>query len=171
MKIVLVGYMASGKSEVAKEISQKINIPVFDLDDIIEKTEGKTISAVFETKGELYFRKIENKILNDFLIEHSHFVLSLGGGTPCYANNHMFLQSSDIFSVYLKASPKELKNRLIMQREHRPLVVALEDSELEEYIAKHLFDRSFYYHQANHVVITDEKSVEEVADEIINLLQ
>ncbi len=58
----------------------------------LKKSKNASISAIFETKGEIYFRKLEHEVLKEFYTNKNQFVLSLGGGTPCYSNNHEFLQ-------------------------------------------------------------------------------
>ncbi|MDD3723627.1 MAG: shikimate kinase, partial [Lutibacter sp.] len=87
MKIVLLGYMASGKSAVGRILSEKLNIQFIDLDSFIEEKEQLSISEIFETKGEIYFRKIEGIYLQELLNSKESTVISLGGGTPCYGNN------------------------------------------------------------------------------------
>lgn len=167
MKIVLVGYMGSGKSTIGKEISKIVGISFYDLDEVIEKKEQKSIKNIFETKGEIYFRKIEHEILNDFLESNDSFILALGGGTPCYANNHVFLQNKDISSFYLKMSVEALVSRLKNEKEKRPIIANLSNDELDEFVRKHLFDRNYYYLQSKHIISTENKSVKEISDEII----
>jgi len=60
MKIVLLGYMASGKSTIGREISKKLDMKFIDLDDYISKREKRSISEIFKVEGEIYFRKIES---------------------------------------------------------------------------------------------------------------
>jgi shikimate kinase len=165
-KIVLVGYMASGKTKIGKKLSKKLDFPFYDLDHIIENKFSTTINKIFEEKGEVYFRKIEHEAFVEKMNSDESFILSLGGGTPCYANNHELLKLDNVISVYLKASVTTLKNRLKFNREKRPLVKDLNDEELTEYIAKHLFDRSFYYNQSKVIITVDEKSPDEIAKEI-----
>ncbi len=166
MKIILVGYMGSGKSTIGKQLSKNVGIPFYDLDEIIQKTENETIKYIFETKGEVYFRKIESLIFRSFIKNTNDFILALGGGTPCYANNHEILQQQDINSFYLKGSIDTLTDRLFQENENRPLIAKLSENELEEYIRKHLFDRSYYYLQSKEVVLIDNKSIETISDEI-----
>ena len=169
-KIILVGYMGSGKTSVGKFLSEKTGIPFFDLDEIIEKNTGKTISELFLEIGEIKFRKLEHDALNDFLITQAEYVLSLGGGAPCYADNHLYLRKDGITSVYLKASVKELVKRLTPEKSDRPLIAAIKEEEFEEFVAKHLFDRNYFYNHAKHVISVDYKTPQEIVNEIVELL-
>ncbi|MBP6039315.1 MAG: shikimate kinase [Flavobacterium sp.] len=171
MKVVLVGYMGSGKSSVGKLLGLQLGIPFYDLDAVIEDIEQLSISDLFEKKGELYFRKSENKILKQILHKDESIVLSLGGGTPCYYNNHELLLQDGVVSFYLKATSAKLVERLQVEKESRPLVASLNKDELLDFVNKHLFDRSYYYHQVNHVVAIDEKSVDQLVDEIVQQLR
>jgi shikimate kinase len=171
MKVILVGYMGSGKSSVGKLLASKLGIPFCDLDAIIEENEQQSIPELFENKGEIYFRKIENTILKLVLQKEESFVLSLGGGTPCYHNNHEMLMQDGIVSFYLKATSAKLVERLQVEKVSRPLVASLNKEELLDFVNKHLFDRSYYYHQVNHVVAIDEKSVDQLVDEIVQQLR
>lgn len=170
MKIILVGYMGVGKTSLAKKIASKVGISCYDLDEIIEKSENSSVESIFKNKGEIYFRKMEHQLFKNFVEKENHFILSLGGGTPCYANNHIFLQNEDIISIYLKASIGTLTEKLKNKREKRPLIKNLAVDELQEYIAKHLFDRSFYYQQSKITVVVDGKSKKEVVKEILKLI-
>ena len=62
VKIVLVGYMGSGKSTVGRIVANHLNINFLDLDDYIEESENMSIASIFDTKGEIYFRKKELNI-------------------------------------------------------------------------------------------------------------
>lgn len=170
MKIILVGYMGVGKTSLAKKLSKKVGISCFDLDEIIEKAENSSIKSLFQKKGEVYFRKQEHLFFKDFVENKDNYILSTGGGAPCYADNHLFLQKDDIISIYLKASVGSLTEKLKDKRENRPLIKDLSLDELQEYIAKHLFDRSYYYQQAKHIIVVDGKTKKEICNEIIQLL-
>lgn len=167
MKIVLIGYMGSGKSTIGKEVAKNVGIPFYDLDKIIEDREEDTVKNIFKRKGEIYFRKKESIVFRDFIQNNDTFILALGGGTPCYANNHEVLKNEDIVSFYLKGSIKTLSNRLEDEKKNRPLIASLSKDELDDYIRKHLFDRSYYYLQSKYIISIDEKSIEEITNEII----
>ena len=170
MKIVLLGYMASGKSTIGREISKKLDMKFIDLDDYISKREKRSISEIFKVEGEIYFRKIEGSYLGEIINSKDSFILSLGGGTPCYSNNMELILNSEASSIYIKASIKTLVSRLTAEKSKRPLVAKLEDDNLIEFVAKHLFERSFFYEQASITINTEDKSTEEITTEIKFLL-
>ncbi|WP_298120197.1 shikimate kinase [Flavobacterium sp.] len=169
-KVVLIGYMGSGKSVVAKKLAHNIGISVVELDKMIEEKCEMSIETLFSTKGELFFRKQEHQLFLELLSDDKNMVISTGGGTPCYFNNHELLNDENVVSVYLKASIDTLYNRLLQGKQNRPLIANLGDDEIKEFIAKHLFDRSFYYNQATFKVNVDDKSIDEIVNEIVNLL-
>ena len=157
MKIFLNGYMGSGKSLIGKKLSKSMDYPLVDMDDQIELMEGRSIHEIFQKKGELYFRKLENQVLKDILAKNDNMIVSLGGGTPCYGNNFELLKADENNrTVYLKASVEELTSRLFLEKVHRPVISHLDTKEqLEEFIRKHLFERAFYYNQSNIIVDVD----------------
>jgi len=169
-KILLIGYMGSGKTEVGKVLAKKLAFRNADIDDLIEIHQQKSITNIFRDKGEIYFRKIESRIFREFVANQDSFVLALGGGTPCYANNHELLQQEDVISVYLKTSVDVLINRLKKEKNKRPLILNLSDNKLKDYINKHLFERNFYYHQSKYTIITDNKNTNQIADKIVEIL-
>jgi shikimate kinase len=169
-KIVLLGYMGCGKSTIANILSKTTNIPFVDLDKIIEEKTNLTINQIFEQYGEIYFRKLEHDVFVELLNAPDNSIIGLGGGTPCYANNHELLKGDNVLSIYLKASIDTLFERLVSNKSKRPLIADKTDEEMKEFIAKHLFDRSFYYNHAQHKVVVDEKTVEETVADILNIL-
>ena len=169
-KIILLGYMGSGKSTIAKSLATKVGLPYLDLDEIIEKRENTTLKNLFSNKGELYFRKLEHEVLSELMNNQNSFILSLGGGTPCYANNHEVIKGENRESVYLSASIDTLYSRLQNENDNRPLIANKSEDEMKEFIAKNLFDRSYYYNQAKYKVTIDNKSVGEIVSEIEKLL-
>ena len=171
MKIILLGYMGSGKSTIGKALANELNLSFVDLDHAIEKQMGMTISDFFEVSGELKFRRLENEVLNNVLAENDQMILSTGGGTPCYGNNLQLMKSAPKAKVfYLKASIKTLTERLLSEKDTRPLIQSIGDEDLPEFIGKHLFERSNFYLQADYVLDIDQKSVETIVKEMIELL-
>ena len=170
MKIALIGYMASGKSTIGKILAKELNLSFIDLDHYISDREQMSIPEIFTQKGEIYFRKIETKYLLEVLEKEQEFILSLGGGTPCYGNNMEIILNSDAASVYLKASITTITERIRTGKRKRPLVAHLSNEELPEFIGKHLFERQFYYLQSNHSIAVDGKQKYEIVDDLLKAL-
>lgn len=168
MKIVLLGYMASGKSAVGKVLAEELNVQFIDLDEFIEEHEKLSITQIFETKGEIYFRKKESDYLQELLNLNENSVISLGGGTPCYGKNMEFIKNKST-SFYIKASIDTIFERLKNETSQRPLVAAIGPENLKEYVAKHLFERAPYYESANHTVWANHKTVVQIVDEVMLL--
>ena len=150
-----MGYMGSGKTKIGKKLAQLYAVPFIDLDAAIEKHEGASISNLVAQKGELYFRKVERKLLEATLAVEGPFVLSVGGGTPVYYNNmELLLDACTV--VYLQGNVGALYQRLVNNRQERPLIAHLPEDELKEFIAKHLFERNPVYMQAQlHIPILE----------------
>ena len=170
MKIILIGYMGSGKSTIARLLSKSMNFEFQDLDEIIEKELNLSVATIFEQKGEVFFRKLEHQVLQRMLQNKENLILSLGGGTPCFANNQDLLKKEGVITIYLKASIEKLYDRLRNQKSNRPLIANKNEEEMKEFIAKHLFERSYYYNQAKYIISTDDKSTQETVSEIKSLL-
>ena len=164
-----MGYMASGKSFIGKDLASKLNYNFVDLDDYIEDKEGNTISTIFESSGEIYFRKIETRYLKEVLDSKTNMVLSLGGGTPCYGNNLDLIKNNPkIVSFYLKTSINTIVSRLENEKSKRPLVVRFKSKEeLQEFIGKHLFERNHFYNQASFTIKNDDALIEDIVEDII----
>lgn len=168
-KILILGYMGSGKSTIGRFLSENTGIPFYDLDKYIEEKQQNSIKSIFETKGEIFFRKLEHQYLNELLTLDKEMIISLGGGTPCYANNHLHFEKENILSFYLKGTIKTLCNRLRSEIDQRPLLNDTTEN-LETFVAKHLFDRSYFYNKAKYKINIDNKSIDEIGQEIKNTL-
>lgn len=170
VKIVLLGYMGSGKSTVGRIVANHLNIKFLDLDTYIEEVEAMPIASIFETKGEIYFRKKEIEYLNKIFSNEGNFVLSLGGGTPCFGTNMALINEKTANSFYLNVGINELAGRLLVEKSHRPMISHLQDEELIEFIGKHLFERSYFYNQAHQKVKSNQNTPTEIAEMIVNKL-
>ena len=170
-KIVILGYMGSGKSTIAKLLSKKLDIMNVDLDNYIEKKENKSISNIFQISGELFFRRIENKYLRDLLDSHNYKIISIGGGTPCYSNNIELIIKSKCIIFYLRANVDTLADRLFNEKDKRPLISRIKSKkDLKTFISKHLFERNQFYLKSNFVIDVDKKTEIEITNECISLL-
>ena len=171
MNIILTGYMGSGKTEIGSNLSKKLRMIYIDLDKYIEDQEGFSITKLFEKKGDINFRKIESKYLNE-IIKKDNTILSLGGGTPCYHENYKIFNIDNNISFYLKHSRKNLSERLFALKKNRPLISKFKSKEkLIEFVSKHLFEREYYYSMAKNTINCDDKSIDQISKQIIEILE
>lgn len=150
MKIVLVGFMGSGKTTLGKRLASRLNFPFVDLDAEIEKNAKKTIPEIFTNEGESKFREIERDTLKEIL-KSENYVLATGGGAPCFADN-MKLINEFSESIYLRISPKVLASRLFESKTERPLIKGKSPEELIEFIRNKLKAREVFYNQSKHII-------------------
>lgn len=153
-KIFLVGMMGSGKSYWTKKMAKWIKSAGYDLDDLIEMNEEKTIAEIFSEEGEEQFRKTEAKILRWFK-EKKKYVLATGGGTPCFQDNMAWMKKEGIV-IWLDESVEILVKRLTEEKDHRPLIANLNDDALTKFIQDKLVERHAYYSQANYRLSSDQ---------------
>ena len=157
MKIFLIGFMGSGKTHWGRLLSQKLGIPFFDLDEQVVEHAGKSIPEIFATEGEEHFRMQEKEVLHIITESHESFVMACGGGSPCYFNNIDYMNQSGA-TVWINTAVEILFQRLIKEKEKRPLIKDLSDEQLRTFIIKKFADRKIYYEQAN--VTVDEEPVQ-----------
>jgi len=164
-KIFLIGFMGSGKSTLGKKLANKLNKTFFDLDEEIEKHEGKTITAIFEQQSEVYFRKLEKELLNKIATENNDFIMALGGGTSCFYDNMDFMNKNGQ-TIYLKYNSGVLLSRLFNAKAERPLIKDKTENQLTNFIEEKLAQREKYYVKSKIVV----EGIELNMDELIKLL-
>lgn len=153
-KIFLIGLMGSGKSYWAKKISKWIKSAGYDLDALIEMNEEKTILELFADDGEEYFRKTETKLLKWFK-EKKKYVLATGGGTPCFNDNMQWMRKEGVV-IWLDESLDVLVQRLIKEKDHRPLIAKLNEQQIVTFLQEQLGSRFSYYEQANYRLSSDQ---------------
>jgi shikimate kinase len=164
VKIYLVGYMASGKSRLGKELAEKTGYVFYDLDDIFEERYRISILDFFDKYGELNFRRIEKELLLE-TIKLENTVISTGGGTPCYNQNMDFILKNGI-SIYIRQDIPSLLERLKNIRRKRPLLKDVPSNKLEAFIIEQVLEREQFYMKADFIIsgpgITIEKIMEKL---------
>ncbi len=148
--IFLIGFMGSGKTHWGKIWSLQSGMPFFDLDEIIEQQQQKTIAQIFEQNGESYFRNLETAALQNFA-NKQNCIVACGGGTPCFNNNMQWMNENGT-TVYLKATPDEIIKRVIGEQEKRPLIKNLSAQELYTFIEKKITEREAFYLQVKKIL-------------------
>ena len=142
--------MGSGKSTVGRKLSSAAGLTFIDLDKYIQTREGRTVNDIFNNEGEDYFRQIEHRLLKE-IIEKDNFILSCGGGTPCFLDNMTMMKKNGI-TIYLQMPVGALRSRLLNSPDNRPLLKEIPVNKLRNYIAITLKERVKYYNMAHHTV-------------------
>ena len=150
MKIFLVGFMGAGKSVIGRRLAQTMNLTFYDLDSEIETQYHMTISSIFKKFDETCFRKLERQTLLSFC-EKDDFVMSCGGGTPCFFDN---MEQINAFgtSIYIKLPAEELVGRIANSVKKRPLTEEKTESELAAYIKATLLIREPFYAKSKIII-------------------
>ena len=164
-KIAFLGMMGSGKTSAANAFSKLSKIELFDLDDIFVNKYSIEIKDYFAKYGEDDFRKKETELLENISKKDS-FILSTGGGIILSNKNRNILFKKDIYTIYLKTSIDTIYERLKDDRS-RPLLLVKDP---KEEIKKILSTREKYYSMANLVINTDNKTIDEISEELYNKL-
>ena len=165
-KITLIGMMGSGKTTIGKILSEQTGISAIDLDNFIENKENKSISEIFKTKGEQYFRTVEAITIKELTQTTSSQILSLGGGTfENEQTRELLLKNSTV--IYLETTPEEIFKR-IQKTNNRPL---LKNNMTIEKIFVIMTKRKNSYNLAHHKILTDGKTPSKIAEEILGALE
>ena len=166
MNIFIVGPMGSGKSTVGKIISDELFLNFFDTDEEIESRTGASIDWIFDLEGENGFRKRESDILQE-MVQKNSIVLSTGGGIILSDENRELLSSRG--TVFYLSTPISVQIERISKDKERPL---LKNGDPGEILTKlHEERKDLYESVSDHYDQTENKSSQEVASEIINLIK
>jgi shikimate kinase len=166
-RIVLTGFMGSGKTSVGGVLAERLGWRFLDLDAEIEQRDGRSVPQVFAESGEAHFRHLETAALAG-LLGQRRVVVALGGGAPEELGNRLLLEQTPRTAVvYLSAPLETLLDRCTRDDARsgaagRPL---LAEAETRFAARRHLYERI-----AGHHVETAERSVEEAADAILEAL-
>ncbi|MCW3089629.1 MAG: shikimate kinase [Ferruginibacter sp.] len=145
-KFFLIGFMGSGKTHWGKIWAAANQLSFVDLDGVIEKETGSTIAEIFETKGEDHFRKLEAAALRN-CSGLQNTIIACGGGTPCFFDNMPWMNEHGT-TIYIICSPIEILERVLLEKETRPLLKKLNRAELLFFIEQKLREREPFYGQA-----------------------
>ena len=147
MRVFLVGFMASGKSNLGKQLAQMLKLPFVDLDEIIKTRSGMSIPDIFNTKGEAEFRRIETDLLEEAIAKKEDFVMACGGGIMISEANRRLLKSAGT-SIFIDTPTQTIIDRLLRDTENRPLLSGLTDEKLREKVVSMMETRRKAYETA-----------------------
>ena len=164
--IVLIGFMGTGKSAISDLLKKKFGMDVIDMDQVIAQRQGMSISQIFETYGEEYFRDLETNLLIE-MQSRTNVVISCGGGTPMRECNVVEMKKNGRV-ILLTAKPETILDR-VKNNHDRPLI---ENNKTVPFIADLMEKRRAKYEAAADIIIeTDGKSELEICEELVHRLR
>ena len=162
--VFLIGFMTAGKTREGKRLAKLLNRKFIDLDRKIETAENKTVSEIFNEKGEEYFRETETRILKSLNL-NENYIVSCGGGTPCFHENmNWMLQHGTV--VWLKIAVETVMKRLTESKKERPLLKNLDGEKMKYFITEKIKQREQFYSLAQIQIDTENISIENLKVEI-----
>lgn len=161
MRIVLIGFMGSGKTTVGRLLSKKLKLRFIEMDDLtLQKSSRKSINEIFEKDGEEYFRKLELLVAKD-LAKKDNVVISSGGGVVMNKSTMNYLAKNSRI-IYLKTGFGKIRKQVMLKKIRPPLFKSI------AFAKKLLILREpLYENFANMIVNTDNKNVSNIVEEII----
>jgi len=161
--------MGSGKSHWGKIWAEVNKLSFVDLDAVIEEKAGKKVAAIFEINGEDYFRGLEAEALRT-CDDLQNTIVACGGGTPCFHANMQWMNDHGT-TIYIACTSAEILARVLQEKEKRPLLKKLNQSELLFFIEQKVKERELFYAQASLTVqsgLLSEASFPEIISTITN---
>ena len=156
MKIFLIGLPGSGKSTFGKSLAFELSVPFVDLDQEIEKEEGRTIKEIFKEMKEDYFRQYESQTLRKWCASPDSFVMATGGGAPCFFDNMDQINTAGK-SIFLDVPADEIARRILNTHiSERPLFSTDNAESLKDRIEFMRSQRINFYKLA-HITIAGER--------------
>lgn len=164
--IAIIGMMGAGKTVVGARLAQKLGYYFIDSDEEIEDQDKRKINDIFAQSGEKYFREVEEKIILELIRREENMVISLGGGAFINENiRHNLLDKA--FTIWLYASIDETVKRLSYSHQ-RPLL----NFSNKRQIIEDLFNKRYpIYQNANIAIDTSNKTIDNIIDNILKLLE
>ncbi len=164
-RVLLVGFMASGKSSVGKELASRLGWNFEDFDTAIEARACKSVSQIFAEDGEVEFRRLESGVAEE-LLARSNTVVASGGGWPAQPGSWKMV-TEDTMSVWLQVSPAVSVRRAAEEGSTRPL---LDGGDVADRATALLLAREASYRRARYALDSEQYSPQELAGEIMRLI-
>jgi shikimate kinase len=165
-QIIIVGFMGTGKTTLARELAQRLGCAAVDLDDLIMNNERRSPKEIIEQNGENRFREIETRMLREALLEGAARIVAVGGGAWTMAQNRKLIADNGAFTVWLDAPFELCWKRIEAGGKTRPLAHSRE-------LAQELYrERQGIYELADaRITVAESDNVEEIASRIIRELR
>ncbi len=164
--VVLVGLMGSGKTTVGRRLAASLQCPFLDTDEEVERRTGRTVRDIFTRDGEDAFRVIEHDVLRDALATADRSVIAAAGGAVLRHDSRELLKRPNLV-VWLRADSELLIERVGRRRGHRPL---LDDDPATRLRSLAVERDPIYRSVAEYTIDVDDKSIDEVCDDIVKVM-
>jgi shikimate kinase len=170
--LVLVGMMGAGKTSVGRRCANRLGRAFVDTDDLVEANAGMRVVEIFETRGEPAFRALERAAVGDACASPDPLVIACGGGAVLDAESRRTLRAAGLV-VWLRAAPSVLTDRVGRNAgEARPLLAGAGSAPAAATLERLAALRADTYEAAAHVVVdTDGRSLDEVADAVVDVFE
>lgn len=159
--IVITGFMACGKTEVARALATRLDLAAIDLDEIIAQQHGRTAAQLIDDEGEPVFRAIETKTLREVLKNHTRSVIALGGGAWITEQNRQLILDRGGVAVLLDTPFDLCWHRIEAAAEDRPLGRTREQAE-----QLYRLRRPIYQLANIHIAVMAQDTVDDVVSRI-----
>jgi shikimate kinase len=163
MKVFLIGLPGSGKTTIGAALAARLSMEFVDLDKEIETQEGRTIPEIFSVKGEDYFRRVESELLQKWARLERSFVMSTGGGAPCFHDGISVINSHGV-SVFLDEQIEVIVARL-ENNQQRPLLQSANAEDMRGKLTRLREERLRFYEQA--VITVTSPTVSKVMEKLV----
>jgi shikimate kinase len=150
LRYFIIGFKSSGKTTLGKKLARRLNMEFIDLDEVIERREGKTVPELYTEVGDEGFRIKEWEALKE-TVRKDNMVVSLGGGAPCHCDN-MNLMERKGEVIYIRLDNDTLVSRLKAAVRDRPIVLNKSDAELREYVEDLKSRCEHHYLRAKYII-------------------
>jgi XRE family aerobic/anaerobic benzoate catabolism transcriptional regulator len=160
-RIALIGLRGAGKSTIGKLLAEKLQLPFFELDRLIEEESGLSLGMIFDMYGQSGFRRFEHRCLEELLRREQRFVLATGGSLVSESATYDRLLAA-CYTIWLQATPQEHMSRVIAQGDMRPMAQNPEAmSDLERILA----ERNQLYNKADVTINTSDRTIAEALND------
>jgi shikimate kinase len=150
VRYFIIGFKSSGKTTIGRKLAQRLNMDFVDLDEVMERREGKSVPELFTELGDERFRVKEWEALKE-VVKDDNIVVSLGGGAPCHCDNMNLLEKKGEV-IYIRLDNDTLVSRLKSAVNDRPIVLNKTDEELRSYVSELKKRCEHHYLRAKYIV-------------------
>jgi shikimate kinase len=165
-RVILIGFMGSGKTTVGRILADRLGLELVDTDALVEQRAGARVAEIFRARGESAFRSLESQALAS-LSDRQGLVIATGGGAPIQPANQAFFTTGEVFFLRVSLETARERARANPRGDRDRPLLALADADLGRLYER----RQAVYESLGAAVQTDGRTPQQVSDEIVALLE